>query len=318
MVMMRIGGTVALASALGLLAAAFGTEDRGQYAGYKGKTSIAHRGASAYAPEHTAAAYALAIEQGADYVEQDLQVTKDGQLVCLHDLTLERTTNVKEVFPGRARTLMREGREVTGWHVADFTLAEIQQLDAGAWFDARFKGLKVPTFQQAIFLVRGRAGIYPETKAPEVYGSIGFDMEQLVMDVLKRMRLDRPGADPNTPVFIQSFSVESLKKMRLSMKVTLPLLFLVAERDRDEWLTRDRMAEIRTFADGIGPDKRIVSGKPEIVAWAHEAGLSVTPYTFRPAGQPAGRTVRDEMHEFLFTFGVDALFTDAPDQFPRR
>jgi hypothetical protein len=98
---------------------------RARFAGYKGKTSIAHRGASAYAPEHTAAAYELAIEQGADYVEQDLQVTKDGQLVCLHDLTLERTTNVEDVFPGRARTVRREGRALTGWHVSDFTLAEI-------------------------------------------------------------------------------------------------------------------------------------------------------------------------------------------------
>jgi glycerophosphoryl diester phosphodiesterase len=288
------------------------------HADYRGKTLIAHRGASAYAPEHTAAAYRLAIAQGADYVEQDLQVTKDGQLVCLHDLTLERTTNVKEVFPGRSRTANREGRELTGWHVTDVTLAEIKQLDAGSWFDPKFKGEKILTFQEAIDLIKGKAGLYPETKAPEVYGSAGFDMEKLVMDVLAKNGLDRPGADPKTPVFIQSFSAESLKKMRLTMKVTLPLLFLVTERDRDAWLTKEKMAEIRTFASGIGPAKSIISGQPEIVTWAHEAGLSVTPYTFRSAGQPAGRTVREEMDRFLYAFGVDALFTDNPDQFPRR
>ncbi len=106
--------------------------------------------------------------------------------------------------------------------------------------------------------------------------------------------------------------------MRAAMKVKLPLLFLVTDRDRDVWLTKERMPEIKTFADGIGPAKAIISGKPEIVDWAHAAGLSVTPYTFRSAGQPAGQDVRDEMRQFLYTFGVDAVFTDNPDQFPRK
>jgi glycerophosphoryl diester phosphodiesterase len=143
-------------------------------------------------------------------------------------------------------------------------------------------------------------------------------MERLVMEVLARNGLDKPGANPKTPVIIQSFSAESLKKMKQAMGVTLPLTFLVTDRDRDVWLTQARMAEIRGFATGIGPAKGIVSGKPEIVAWAHEAGLSVTPYTFRAAGQMAGKTVREEMSQFLYTFGVDALFTDNPDQFPRK
>jgi len=318
MIPVRTDGVLALVPIVGLLAVTLGCGGQGGFAGYRGKMLIAHRGASAYAPEHTSAAYRLAIEQGADYVEQDLQITKDGQLVCLHDLTLERTTNVETVFPGRSRTATREGREVTGWHVADFTLAEIQHLDAGSTFDPKFAGERVLTFQQAIDLVKGHAGIYPETKAPEVYGSLGFDMEPLVMDVLKANGLDEPGADPKTPVFLQSFSADSLKKLRQSMKVMLPLLFLVGERDRDVWLTRGRMAEIKTFADGIGPAKGVISGRPEIVGWAHDAGLSVTPYTFRSAGQPAGQSVRDEMSRFLFTFGVDAVFTDNPDQFPRR
>ena len=284
---------------------------------YKGKTAIAHRGASAYAPEHTAAAYKLAMAQGADYVEQDLQVTKDGQLVCLHDLTLDRTTDAEERFPGRGRTLDREGRALPGWHVSDFTLAEIKQLDAGSWFDPKFKGEKILTFQEAINLMKGKAGIYPETKAPEVYGSIGFDMEKLVMEILAKNGLDKPGANPKTPVIIQSFSAESLKKM-VGMGVKLPLIFLVTDRDAATWLTKARMPEIKTFAAGIGPSKTIISGNPEIVGLARAAGLSVTPYTFRSAGQPAGKNVRDEMIQFLDIFGVDAVFTDNPDQFPRK
>jgi glycerophosphoryl diester phosphodiesterase len=279
---------------------------------------VAHRGASAYAPEHSVAAYTLAMQQGADYVEQDLQITKDGQLVCLHDLTLERTTNVKDVFPGRSRTLTREGKELNGWYVSDFTLAEIKQLDAGSWFDTKFKGQKVLTFQEAIDLMKGKAGIYPETKAPEVYGSIGFDMEKLVMDVLVRNGLDKPGAVAKTPVVIQSFSAESLQKMRKTMGVKLTLVFLLGGPSADRWLTRDAMTEIKVFADGIGPDKTLVSKNPAVVTWAHQAGLTVTPYTFRSKGQPEGKNVRDEMHEFLYTFGVDALFTDNPDQFPRK
>ena len=104
---------------------------------YAGKTLIAHRGASAYAPENTLPAYRLALRQGADYVEQDLQITKDGVLVCLHDLTLERTTDVAKVFPGRFR---KEPGGTRRWYVSDFTLAEIKQLDAGAWFGEKFRG----------------------------------------------------------------------------------------------------------------------------------------------------------------------------------
>jgi glycerophosphoryl diester phosphodiesterase len=313
----RLGGLLVVASMVVLAAGLAGGQ--GPFKGYRaGKTNIAHRGASAYAPEHSAAAYTLAIAQGADYVEQDLQVTKDGQLVCLHDLTLERTTNVKELFPNRSRTLAREGRQLTGWHVSDFTLAEIKTLDGGGYFDPKFKGQRILTFQEAIDLVRGKAGIYPETKAPEVYGSLGFDMEKLVMDALAKNGLDKPGADPKTPVFLQSFSADSLKKMRQQMKVTLPLLFLVTDRDRDLWLTKEKMAEIKTFADGIGPAKGIIAGKPEIVEWAHAAGLSVTIYTVQSDRPAPGLSVADEMRQYLFTFNVDAVFTNNPDQFPRK
>src|SRR5215218_4887580 len=118
------------------------------------KLLVAHRGASAYAPEHTLESYRLAIAQGADFVEQDLAVTSDGVLVCIHDLSLDRTTNVEEVFPTRASEDRSGATPVRRWLVGDFTLAEIKQLDAGSWFGPTFAGARVPTFQEVIELVR--------------------------------------------------------------------------------------------------------------------------------------------------------------------
>ena len=125
------------------------------------KILIAHRGASAYAPEHSVDAYTLAIAQGADFVEQDLAVTKDGMLVSIHDLTLERTTDVEEVFPTRFADDKSGSSPVRRWYVNDFTLAEIKRLDAGTYFDKKFAGTRILTFQEAIDLVRGKAGLYP-------------------------------------------------------------------------------------------------------------------------------------------------------------
>ena len=277
---------------------------------YKGKTLVAHRGASAYAPEHTLEAYRLALQQGADYVEQDLQITKDGVLVCLHDLTLERTTNVEEVFPNRFK--LENG--VKRWPVSDFTLAEIKQLDAGAWFGAKFAGAKVPTWQEAIDLVRGKAGLYPETKGPEVYGSRGFDMERLVLAQLKKNKLP----DNKTPVLIQSFSPESLRKMKVELKTKVPLVLLIDPRMQKEWLTADGLKKAKEFAVGIGPAKILVDGKPELVKLAHDTGLSVTPYTSNEKTKGRFASARAEMEYYLYTIGVDAFFTDNPDQFPRR
>jgi len=289
----------------------------------KKKILVAHRGASAYAPEHTAAAYRLAIEQGADFVEQDLQITKDGVLVCLHDLTLERTTNVEELFPDRFHTDVTEDQPQTAspakhWYVSDFTLAEIKKLDAGSWFNEKFKGERVPTWQEAIALVRGKAGMYPETKAPEVYGKRGFDMEKLLMESLRKNKLGQPNADPKTPLVIQSFSAASLRKLRDEYKTKLTLTFLIGGDPQKQWLTEDGLKQVKGFADGIGPSKILLDREPKIVEWAHAAGLTVTPYTFRSASTGKFKDVREEMTHALFTLGVDALFTDNPDQFPRR
>jgi glycerophosphoryl diester phosphodiesterase len=282
---------------------------------YTRKTNVAHRGASAYAPEHTLAAYKLALAQGADFVEQDLQITRDGVLVCLHDLTLERTTDVETAFPDRART---EGGQKT-WPVSDFTLAEIKTLDAGSWFDAKFAGERVPTWQEAIDLIRGRAGLFPETKGPEVYGSRGFDMEALVLRALEKNGLHLPEANRQTPVIIQSFSADSLRRMRkLGSKLSLVLLISDGDPERGQWLSDAGLKQARTFADGIGPAKALLLTDPSLASRARALGFSITPYTFRSAGLPAGQNVKDEMATFLYEIGVDALFTDNPDQFPRR
>lgn len=280
------------------------------------KIVIAHRGASAYAPEHTLAAYRLALEQRADFVEQDLQISKDGVLVCLHDLTLERTTNVEDVFPTRGVT-GPGGRKV--WNISDFTLQELKTLDAGSWFDAKFAAERIPTFQEAIDLVKGKAGLYPETKGPEVYGSRGFDMEKLLLDQLKANNLDTRDGNPTSPVIIQSFSAESLRKIRKAGS-RLPLTFLVSDLDpqRGRWLTDAGLQQVRAFADGLGPAKALLLADPTLAARAHSVGLTLTPYTFRSAGVPPGKTVKEEMSDFLYRIGVDALFTDNPDQFPRR
>ncbi len=276
------------------------------------KVLVAHRGASAYAPEHTLEAYRLAIQQGADFVEQDLQISKDGVLVCMHDLTLDRTTNVTTVFPDRHRV---EGGS-SHWRVSDFTLTELKQLDAGSWFSDKFRGARIPTFQEAIDAVRGKAGLYPETKTPEVYDQSGFEMERLLVDILAKNRLDRPGADPRTPIIIQSFSPDSLRKL-VGLKIRLPLVFLINSDPNGRWLSSNGLKEIKQFASGIGPTKKLIESDPTVVKRAHDLNLTVTPYTFRSAATGSYPNVRAEMHHFLYTFGVDALFTDNPDQFPR-
>jgi glycerophosphoryl diester phosphodiesterase len=276
------------------------------------KHAVAHRGASAYAPEHTRQAYQLAIAQGADYVEQDLGVTRDGVLVCLHDPTLERTTNVEEVFPDRARLSGNARR----WMVADFTWDELQRLDAGSWFDGKYAGARIPSWQQAVELVRGRAGSYPELKDPDIYRAHGFDVAALLVESLRRNGLDRAGADPKTPVVVQSFDAGTLRALQRALP-TVPRVFLIAAGN-GAWLTSDRLREIASFATGIGPAKSLIDRRPEVVALAHDAGLTVTPYTFAARSPGRFEDVRAEMRYFLYDLGVDALFTDNPDLFPRQ
>jgi len=271
-------------------------------------TLIAHRGASGDAPEHTLAAYRRAIEVGADLVEPDIQITRDGVPVCLHDTTLERTTDVEAVFPDRS--VVVKGRKT--WPVGDFTLAELKTLDAGVWKGERFAGERIVTFDELLTLVRGKVGLLVETKAPDANDRAGVSMERRVLDVLKAHGLDRPGADPATPIVFQSFSADSLKAFQ-ALGSKLPRLLLVGEKDWSPALLDD----LPSYAAGIAPNKVIVAKHPEMVAAAHAKGLSVTVWTFRTGQSAPYGDVTAEMAAFLSDHGIDACITDNPDRFPR-
>ncbi|HEX4346720.1 MAG TPA: glycerophosphodiester phosphodiesterase family protein, partial [Vicinamibacterales bacterium] len=186
------------------------------------KTVIGHRGASGYAPEHTLASYKMAIQMKTDFVEPDLGVTKDGVLICLHDDTLERTTNIAEVFPERPSANVQTRAPGKHWLANDFTLAEIKQLDAGKWYKPEFAGQKVVSFQEMIDLVRGSgSGIYPELKSPPLYKSRGLDMEQIFVGVVKKNGLEKAESLKTFPVIIQSFDEESIRRVAVDLP-TLP------------------------------------------------------------------------------------------------
>jgi glycerophosphoryl diester phosphodiesterase len=278
------------------------------------KQSIAHRGASGSAPEHTAAAYRLAIDQHVDFVEQDLGVTRDNQLICIHDDTLERTTNVADVFPDRASTDPRLSPPGKHWLVNDFTLDEIRRLDAGKWFKPEFAAARLQTFQEAIDLVRGKAGLYPELKSPQLYKSRGIDQVKLFVDVVRRNGLEKPQSLRGTPMIIQSFDEEATRRVATDLP-SVPRILLI-ERDGD--VSAARLREIKTFATGIGPEKSLIAKNPGLVKTAHDLGMTVTSWTFRADEKTTFPTVRDEMAHFLYDLGIDALFTNNPDQFPKQ
>jgi glycerophosphoryl diester phosphodiesterase len=272
---------------------------------------IAHRGASAYAPEHTRAAYELAVKQKADFVEQDLAVTRDGVLICLHDESLERTTDVEAVFPDRART--DPGTGAKRWMAGDFTLAEIKRLDAGSWFDTRFAGERILTWDEAVTIVGGRAGLYPELKSPSLYSSRGIDMVKLMADALRRGGFDKAGAQP---LILQSFDADAVRGLKRELP-GIPRVLLIDPPEAPKWLTPDGLKTVATFATGIGPAKALIDKRPDLIAAAHAAGLTVTPFTFRSSNTGRFPDVRGEMAYFFSTLGVDAVFTDNPDLAPR-
>jgi glycerophosphoryl diester phosphodiesterase len=272
---------------------------------------IAHRGAAAYAPENTAPAFELAAELGAHFVELDLQRTKDGHIVALHDLTLDRTTDVTRVFPDRARPAPDDDTQAPHWWLDDFTLAELQQLDAGAWFDPAFAGTRIPTFDDAIQSVRGRTGLFIELKSPERYPGIEAEM----MAALERHGLHRPGADAKTPIAIQSFTVPSIERLA-AMGTTLPLHVLFSARDADMWLSTAGLDRIRGFATGISPEKPTLETHPDGWRRATELGLPITPWTFRASTVKGYATVTDEMAHFISIGGAAGVITDNPDLAP--
>lgn len=285
-----------------------------QTSGARAKQSIGHRGASGYAPEHTLTAYRLAMVQGVDFVEPDLAVSKDGVLICLHDDTLERTSDVETVYPNRASKEPSGRGGKPQWIANDFTLEEIRKLDMGRWFNGRFMGERIPTWQDVIELVRGKAGLYPELKSPPLYTTRGVDMAKIFVESVKENGLDTPESLKTTPVIIQSFDEATIRRMATELP-TIPRVFLTSE---DADVSDARLKELSAFATGIAPNKGVIERNPEMVARAHALGMTVTSWTFRADEKTNYPTVRDEMAHFLYTLGIDALFTNHPDQFPRR
>ena len=304
---------------------------------------IAHRGASGERPEHTIASYSRAIDQGADFIEPDLVLTKDGILVARHENEISETTDVadKPEFADRKTTKTIDGHKMTGWFTEDFTLAELKTLRAkerlpqlrkdNMAFDGQFE---IPTFEEILTLAKAHnVGVYPETKHPSYFASIGLPHEAPLLAMLTRFG----HVTKDAPIFIQSFEVENLKALR--PKTKLRLIQLMDEKgspaDRSD-LTYTQMATaeglkiVATYADGVGPNKAMVIprtlignlGTPTtLVADAHKVGLAVHPWTFRrenyflPLAQKSGidprgiGDVQAEMKAFLAT-GVDGIFSD--------
>jgi glycerophosphoryl diester phosphodiesterase len=286
---------------------------------------IAHRGASCYRPEHTLAAYALAIEMGADYIEPDLVSSRDSVLVARHENEIGETTDVATRFPNRRTTKTIDGRSVTGWFTEDFTYAELRSLRArertqtrSHAYDGQFS---IPTFDEVLALAdsagrrRGRnVGVYPETKHPTYFREIGLPLEPKIIDALRARGMDRRDA----PVFVQSFETDNLRALRSQTRVRLVQLI-----SRAEQITPEALREIALYADGIGPNTRMVvpaaagASPTSLVRAAHAAGLFVHVWTLRPeAGSLAPRYNGDPLAEVreLANLGVDGMFGDCPDQ----
>jgi glycerophosphoryl diester phosphodiesterase len=316
---------------------------------------IGHRGAPAYRPEHTLASYRLAIQMGADYIEPDLVSTKDHQLVVRHENDITQTTDVAlhPEFAARKTTKVVDGVSHTGWFTEDFTLAELRTLRAVERLPAvrpantAFNGLfPIPTFQEVIDLAkRNHVGIYPETKHPTYFDSIGLSLEEPLVATLRRNGLDKA----RSKVFIQSFEVSNLRE--LNRKIDVPLIQLIdatgapadyvahgIRRTYDDLVTRAGLRRIATYADGVGPDKsRIVptdaanrlKAPTTLVRDAHRDGLLVHPFTFRPENQFLPANYRQGVAtnplfsiargnepaelRLFFRLGVDGLFADNAD-----
>jgi glycerophosphoryl diester phosphodiesterase len=288
---------------------------------------IGHRGASGHRPEHTLESYRLAVEMGADFIEPDLVSTKDGVLIARHENEIGGTTDVADRFPDRKRTKTIDGQSITGWFTEDFTLAEIKSLRArerlafrSHVYDGQFQ---VAAFDEVIDLAqqlgkaRGRpVGIYPETKHPTYFRGIGLPLEENLLASLEKHGWN----SRESPVYIQSFEQGNLRDLR--KKTTVRLIQLTS----DAKMVDDRgLKDIATYADGIGPEKRLVvpvnpdgslAPPTDLVERAHRAGLLVHVWTIRVEKEflPAGYhgDVKAEFEQFR-SLGVDGVFTDFPD-----
>ncbi|GII00751.1 glycerophosphodiester phosphodiesterase [Planobispora takensis] len=315
---------------------------------------IGHRGASAHRPEHTLLSYETAIALGADYIEPDLVSTKDGVLVARHENEIGGTTDVENhpEFEARRTTKTIDGRPVTGWFTEDFTFAELRTLKAEERIpDLRpnntvFNGLaQIPTFEEVVQLAqRHGVGVYPETKHPTYFDSIGLSLEEPLLEVLNRYGW----SGRRDPVFIQSFETANLRELR--KKTRLPLIQLINAtgapydwvaagdpRTYDTMVAPEGLREVARYADGVGVDtRRIVPVGPDgrlleptpLIRDAHRAGLAVHTWTIRnensqlPAdfrlGDPANPVFPRAMGDVagwldkLYRLGLDGVFADDP------
>jgi glycerophosphoryl diester phosphodiesterase len=342
---------------------------------------IGHRGgANGYLPEHTLESYALGIELGADYIEPDLVATKDGRLIARHEPNLIATTNVKDLpqFASRKRMATIDGATEEGFFASDFTLAEIKTLRAVQSFgerDQRFNGkFEIPTLEEVIDLAKRKSrekdrtiGIYPETKHPTYHQKLGLALEDRLLNALSRAGWNKRSA----PVFIQSFETANLKYMRSRTQVRLIQLIDADDVNLDgslafnapfdkpyDWVVSGRkglfsdlttpagLAEVKSYADGIGPWKPyILSSKgtdangdgkaddingdglvndadrtllppTDLVTRAHNTGLLVHPYTFRNEQRRLASNFKgNPVNEYItfYELGVDGLFSDFAD-----
>ncbi|WP_433162192.1 glycerophosphodiester phosphodiesterase [Kribbella sp. CA-247076] len=306
---------------------------------------IAHRGASGYRPEHTPAAYRLAAEQGADYLEPDLVATLDGVLVCRHENEISGTTDVADhpVFADRRITKIVDGTAVTGWFVEDFTYEELRSLRARERMpglragNTAYDGLEaVPTFDEVVALAREesqrlgrRIGVLPEIKHPAYFRRLGLPLEELLTERILTLGLR------DDEVMVQSFEPTSLR--RLSVMTRVPLVQLVDSesaphdflrtgdgRSFADLIAPAGLREISTYAHVLAPHKDLVVprgpdgslGEPtRLVDLAHRAGLAVQVWTFRAERRflPTGTDFGTELTSFT-RLGVQAVFTDHPDQ----
>ncbi|NIJ19908.1 glycerophosphoryl diester phosphodiesterase [Sphingomonas naasensis] len=307
---------------------------------------IAHRGASGERPEHTLLSYRLAIEQGADFIEPDLVPTKDGVLVARHENEISGTTDVANhaEFVARKTTKTIDGAAVTGWFTEDFTLAELKTLRARERLpqlrpgNTRFDGqAEIPTLDEIIALAKqasretGRTiGIYPETKHPGYFASIGLPLEARLVAKLHAAGWDRADA----PVFIQSFEVANLKALNSMTRVPLIQLMSASGRPADgaepsyaAMATPEGLKRVAAYATGIGPERTMIvppsGAATSLVADAHAVGLKVHPWTFRaenffllPAyrsgGAPGDHGRLAEEIAYFIGLGIDGFFSDYP------
>jgi len=300
---------------------------------------IAHRGASGYLPEHTLPAKALAYAMGADFLEQDVVATRDDELVVLHDIHLDRVTDVAERFPGRGRD---DGR----YYVRDFDLVEIRALKVTERVDAdglpvypdRFPAgrgrFRVHTLAEELEFVTGlnratggTTGVYPEIKRPAWHRDQGIDLSGAMLEVLAAYGYE----GPDDPVFVQCFAMAEVRRLRRELGCRMRLVQLIGDNSWGEagtdydWVSSEPgLAELARIADAIGPwvNKLYTPGadgspprSTGLVERAHSAGLLVHPYTFRVDDlAPGFGDFGDMVRYFCADLGVDGLFTDFPDK----